>query len=492
MSNPFFAKLSAKAVNELTRIRRQQSTSEQSKQSLAVATTDVAATRRRCASLRSFLREAWAHIPELAPVEYVHGWHIEFLCAHLEAITYGRLLDRGLSNRLLVNIPPCMMKSLLVSVFWPAWEWANGFANYQYIVTSYEVKACRRDTRRMRDLCLSEWYQSLYGKDWVGADGILRRGVQLAAKGGSHISSTAGGWREGMPFHSLTNKRGDRVLIDDPHSVATAESDAQRERTINTFRTSVPYRLNDPKKSAIVIIMQRLHVEDVSGVALKLKLGYVHVMLPMEFDPARRCVTPIGRDPRREAGELLFPQRFPRNIVERDKAALGPFGIAGQLQQQPYPKGGAMFKRGWFEIVPAAPCGTCWVRHWDLAATRRKGTGAGQAWTAGVKLGRGPDGVYYVGHVVRVQDEGDAVRRAIKAQAQLDRDDAVAKRDTIEISLPQDPGQAGKVQACDMVRMLDGYVVRARPEAGSKITRAEPFQAQAGAGNVKIVRGDWN
>ena len=143
-----------------------------------------------------------------------------------------------------------------------------------------------------------------------------------------------------------------------------------------------------------------------------------------------------------------------------------------------------MFKASWFFTVKAAPQGTRWVRHWDLAGSKRRSTGAyQQAWTAGVKMGKGPgpDGDYYIGHVHRLQDEGDEVRRAIRATAEIDGK-------SVMISLPQDPGQAGKLQARDMVKMLAGFNVRARPESGSKETRAEPFAAQMAAGNVKLVK----
>jgi predicted phage terminase large subunit-like protein len=413
---------------------------------------------------------------------YVHGWHVDVIALHLEAISSGKLLRLGYQNRFLANVPPGTMKSLLVSVFWPAWEWTQNPA-LQYIATSYREDFCNRDTSRMRDLVCSAWYQKLWGKDHE-VDGKIVRGVEMDARGDSRISNTAGGWREGVPFGSLTGNRADRILIDDPSSVDTAESDAQRNRTSIRFRESVPLRLNDPIKSAIVVIMQRLHVDDVSGIIEKLDLPYIKVMLPMEFEEARRCVTCIARDPRRVEGELLFPKRFPREVVERDKVSLGPNGVAGQLQQRPFLRGGAMFKLAWFSTVPAAPKGTRWVRHWDLAGSKRKSVGAyGQAWTAGVKIGRGPgeDGDFYVAHVHRLQDEGDEVRRAIRMVAAIDGP-------SVRISLPQDPGQAGKLQVRDMIKMLAGYRVRATIESGSKEVRAEPFAAMYSTGCVKIIK----
>jgi predicted phage terminase large subunit-like protein len=427
--------------------------------------SDADGIRSRCQSLVGFVREAW---PVLQPdTRYIHGWHIDAICQHLEAVTDGKI------NRLLINVPPGTMKSLLVSVFWPAWEWTKR-PSVSYLTTSYSEKYVKRDSRRMRDLIGSEWYQSLWGNS-----------VSLARTAEISFENTARGSREGVAFASLTGGRGDRVIIDDPHSTETAESEAERENTIRIFRESVPTRLNDPVRSAIVIIMQRLHEGDVAGVALALKLGYTHLMLPMEFEPERRCVTSIGfTDPRTYEGELLFPERFPPDVMERDKRAMTQYAVAGQFQQRPTPREGGMFKRQWFAgkiIGPhAVPHGTRWCRHWDLAATRKKTA----ARTAGVKIGRTPDGRFIVAHSVKVQEEGDSVRKIIKATAQTDGFECA-------ISLPQDPGQAGKVQASDMVAMLAGYKARATPETGDKATRAEPFSHQCEAGNVYLVNGEW-
>jgi predicted phage terminase large subunit-like protein len=169
--------------------------------------------------------------------------------------------------------------------------------------------------------------------------------------------------------------------------------------------------------------------------------------------------------------------------VDDLKIVKGPYAYAGQYQQRPVPRDGGLFKREWFEgkIIRQAPEGTRWVRHWDLAATKK----VTAARTAGVKLGKTPDGKFVVGHVAKTQDEGNAVRRLIKATAEVD-----GKK--VDISLPQDPGQAGKVQAQDMVAMLAGWKVKAQPETGDKVTRAEPFSSQCEAGNVYIVEGEWN
>jgi predicted phage terminase large subunit-like protein len=427
--------------------------------------------RARCTSLAGFVKEAWHVLEPTQP--YIHGWHIDAICDHLEAITEGRFLELGVSNRLLINVPPGTMKSLLVSVFWPAWEWGpRGLPGMRYLTTSYSESYVKRDSRRMRDLVNSDWYKALWPE------------VTLVRAGEASFANSRTGFREGTPFRSLTGGRGDRVVIDDPHSTETAESPAERETTTRIFRESVPSRVNDPERSAIIVIMQRLHEDDVSGQILKLKLGYQHLMLPMRFEPERRCKTVLGfEDPRTFDGELLFPERFPSEVLERDAKAMTEYAIAGQQQQRPVPREGGLFKRAWFEgkIIRQAMPGTKWVRHWDLAATKKTTA----ARTAGVKLGRQPDGSFVVGHVALTQDEGSAVRKLIKSTAEVDGK-------AVQISLPQDPGQAGKVQAQDMVKMLAGYRVKAEPETGDKVTRAEPFSAQCEVGNVFLVAGDWN
>lgn len=455
----------------MMRLIRQERARRQAEAERERVSKDAERIRARCQTLTGFVREAWHVLEPTQP--YIHGWHIDAICSHLEAITTGRFLAMGFPNRLLINVPPGTMKSLLASVFWPAWEWGpQSMPGMRFLTTSYSENYVKRDSRRMRDLVNSDWYQSLWPE------------VNLVRSGESSFANSKTGFREGVPFSSLTGGRGDRVIIDDPHSTETAESPAERQRTTRIFRESVPSRVNDPEKSAIVVIMQRLHEDDVSGQIEKLKLGYQHLMLPMRFEPERRCSTALGfEDPRSAEGELLFPERFPPAVLVRDQKALTEYAIAGQYQQRPVPREGGLFKREWFagKVIRQAPTGTRWVRHWDLAATKK----ATAARTAGVRLGKAPDGSFVVGHVVKTQDEGNKVRMLIKATAEIDGKD-------VEISLPQDPGQAGKVQAKDMVAMMAGWKVKAEPETGDKVTRAEPFSSQCEAGNVYLVQGEWN
>jgi len=423
--------------------------------------------RERCRTLSGFIREAWHVLEPSNP--YIHGWHVDAIAEHLEAITHGQI------NRLLINVPPGTMKSLLTGVLWPAWEWGPmGRPATRIIGSSYSEDYAKRDNRRMRDLVTSDWYRALWGDT-----------VQLVRAGEMAFSNTATGFRQGIPFSRLTGGRGDRVIIDDPHSVDGAESEAERGSTIRTFRESVPTRLNNPSKSAIVVIMQRLHEQDVSGTILALNLGYEHLMLPMEFEPERACHTSIGfTDPRTYDGELLFPERFPREVVERDKVPMGSYAVAGQFQQRPTPRSGGMFQRGDFQIVDAVPAKVQRrVRAWDFAASKPK-PGKQPDWTVGLRMSWA-DGVFYVESVTRGRWGPADVERTLKNVASQDGP-------SVTIRMPQDPGAAGKADAETKVKLLQGYGTVVKPISGDKATRARPASAQAEAGNVKLVRGEWN
>jgi len=239
------------------------------------------------------------------------------------------------------------MKSLLIGVFWPAWEWGPRNMPYmRYVCASHSQDLALRDSVKMRRLVKGDWYQSHWGDR-------VKLTADQDAKG--KFETTATGSRQACAFEGITGYRGDRVIIDDPHSVEGANSDAKRNTVTQLFKEAVTSRLNNPDRSAIVVVMQRLHEEDVSGVILSNNMGYDHIMLPMRYDPARASVTMLGyADPREEEGDLLFPDRFPIEVVERDERAMGPYATAGQYQQQPEPRGGGIIKDIWWQL---------WDRH---------------------------------------------------------------------------------------------------------------------------------
>lgn len=286
-------------------------------------------------SLADFARQAW---PVLEPAtELKWGWALDAICEHLEAVTNGDL------KRLLMNVPPGSMKSLLTGVIWPAWEWGpREMPSLRYLGTAHKQELAVRDNMKSRRLIQSRWYQERWPVSLVSDQNAKTK-----------FENDKTGFREAMAFTSMTGSRGDRVILDDPHSVDDANSAAKLAADVTTFREALPSRVNNDQ-SAIVIIMQRLNEADVSSVAIE--LGYDHLMIPMRFEPKRAGPTSIGWiDPRKDDGELMFPERFPESQVKELEDTMGSYAVAGQLQQRPAPRGGGIIKTAWFQYYRDLP-----------------------------------------------------------------------------------------------------------------------------------------
>lgn len=420
--------------------------------------------RENCSTLRGFLTEAWNFLEPITPL--VPNWHLDAMCEHLEAISRGQL-----HPRIIINVPPGSSKSTIVSVMWNAWVWGPlGQPGMRFLSTSYEQSNATRDTRKTRDLIMSEWYQTLWP-------------LRLSRKAETSFENVYRGTREGVPFASLTAKRGDVLMIDDPHSLDQSESEADRTKAVRRFFEGGQNRLNDQEKSAIAIVMQRLHEADLTGALLARESGFVHLMIPMEFEIERRYHTPLAtaeyqRDPRRKDGQLLDPNRFSDKVLEPFRVE--EYSWAGQYQQRPAPREGGMFKIGQIEVVDSVPAGAKYVRGWDIAGSTRKTS----PYTVGAKLAWDGQVVY----IVEIRRERAAIDRA----ENLIVTTAFEDTRTVKQSIPQDPGSAGKSQKLHLSNRLAGLEFIFSTETGAKEDRAIPFASMVNAGSVRMVKARWN
>lgn len=285
-------------------------------------------------SLAAFAKQAWKILEPATPLKW--GWAVQSICDHLEAVTEGKI------KRLLMNVPPGSMKSLLVSVIWPAWEWGpRGMPEKRFLSTAHKQDLAIRDSTKSRRLIQSAWFQKLWPLQLTGDQNAKTK-----------FENEKTGFRESMAFTSMTGARGDRVILDDPHSVDDANSAAKLAADIVTFREALPSRVNN-EESAIIIIMQRLAVGDVSDVALG--LGYQHLCIPMRYEVGCSKHVVGDGDPRRVDGELMFPERFSEQQVAELEQSLGSYATAGQLQQRPSPRGGGFLKDAWWQYYVQEP-----------------------------------------------------------------------------------------------------------------------------------------
>ncbi len=355
----------------------------------AALLTDVvgpAQEKRRCEeSLAEFVKCGWHVLEPSTPL--VWNWHLDTLCAYLEALYYGKI------KRLIVNIPPGTMKSLVASVFFEAWIWTID-PGYRFLCGSNEGTLATRDSLRMRQLVESGWYQRHWGDR-------VQMSKDQAEK--TLFTNTARGHRESQGvLGKVTGKRGDMLVWDDPHDTKQTDSDVIRQGVLDAYDNAWSSRRNNLATSPILVIMQRIHDNDITAHLMRKAQGWVRLAIPMRydsevtFDAGKDIGRPDLNDPRKVEGELMFPARFPEEAVRDLEEDLGAYGTAGQLQQRPSPKGGGEFKKAWVCYWRTPPKGGNRYIIVDPAGERKPGVKGKRDNTAIGVIELCADGNYYL------------------------------------------------------------------------------------------------
>lgn len=303
--------------------------------------------------LHAFIHLAW---PQVEPsIEYQDNWHIADICKHLEAVSRCEIRD------LIINVPPGCMKSLLVCVFWPAWEQIRSSAQTSYIYSSFDNRLTLRDSLRTKELIESTWFQERWGSrslKVVSDDSKSNSASQWYLHGGAMRISTSG-------MGKATGNHADIAVSDDPLK-AQDLGEAKLEQARRGWDALASRRKN-PATFRRVLIMQRLHENDLAGQLLKEEPDAVHLCYPMEFEADNPCKTKWGGDPRTEEGELLWPARYPAESIAQIKRSMGSAEYATQYQQRPNPPGGGIFQRAWLlRRWKALPKGVRLYQSWDM------------------------------------------------------------------------------------------------------------------------------
>lgn len=412
-------------------------------------------------SLYEFLKQAWEVIDPGTP--YEDNWHIKVICEYFQRLVTGELDV----NNLVANVPPGSGKSTIVGVCLTPWMWLRK-PSWTALFLSGSESICLRDSMKMRSLIESDWYQA-FKPGWKFSHDQNSK---------AWVKNTAGGGRQAMTIGSkITGQRVMDIFIDDPND-AKDVSDAKLNSVSDAYFVSISNRLADMRHGHRGIIQQRVHERDLTGEIIRRDpKSWHHLIIRQEYEEGDCILCP--EDPRRTEGELMFPSRFTREVVDSERNNLLDIGFEGQHQQRPIPRTGGLFDVDKIQIIDVAPACTTVCRGWDVGATLNGGDP-----TAGVKIGCIKTGDIIIMDVVRTQT--DHPRQLVIQTAGID-----GKTDCF-ISYPQDPGQAGKDQVRSLLNDLSGYMVRFSPETGAKTTRAEPFASQVNGGNVKMVRAGWN
>lgn len=323
-------------------------------------------------SFFQFLRMAWPYIDPAS--QFIPAWHVEAICEHVQAVIAGDL------KRLIINVPPGSTKSISCCVGFPAWTWTE-IPEKKFIFGSYSDRISGRDGRRTKRLVQSDWYQQRWGDEVV-----LSKDEQSILK----FSNTRGGFRLCTTIAGgVTGEHADVQVVDDPvkpfeigrsmHVAKTA-----LDAVLTWWNETMTNRVTTDD-AARIIIMQRLHESDLAGEMAKTG-DYELLMLPMEYEKKRCCVTSIGfEDPRTEEKELLCPARFSAKAVAESKKALGPRGAEAQMQQNPTPAAGNIIKTAFVRYYKHQPKNfTTLIQSWDCAFKNKDTSDfvCGQIWGA--------------------------------------------------------------------------------------------------------------
>lgn len=388
--------------------------------------------------------------------------HVERLIALLQQIADGEI------KRLMVFMPPRHGKSELVSRLFTAYylhRYPTRFVGLAAYGADLAYTLSRNARTNFQDSG-GELYQAKAVRQWetYGGGGMWAAGVGGAATGkGFHLG-----------------------IIDDPlKNAEEANSATIRNKQKDWYRSVFTTR--QAPDAAIVIIQTRWHEDDLSGWLLAQEheepegwhILCMEAIKPSETQtfPPTCTVEPDGR----EIGSALCPELYPIERLKQRQGQLGSYFFASLYQQRPTPPGGGMFQREWFDVVGAAPAQATRCRYWDKAGSES----AQSDYSAGVKLARDSDGVFYIEDVVRGQWSALARERIMRQTAEMDGGN-------VSIGIEQEPGSGGKESAESSIRNLAGFPVFAEKVTGEKQVRAMPFAAQCEARNVRVVRGAWN
>jgi len=399
-------------------------------------------------SLHDFVRMAW-HVVEPGGT-YKDNWHIDVICSYLEKVS------RGECRQLIINVPPGSMKSLLVCVFWPVWDWLRN-PTRRWLFSSFDQSLTVRDAGKALLLVCSDWFTARWHEYKVPVD---------SAKG--FYENNCGGWRFATSVEGkTTGHHPDMVIVDDPTKPKDASPENLR-KVQDWWRTTMLSRGRDQSTVCRVLIMQRLHEEDLAGYLQTKEKGWQVLSFPMRYETEGAN----ANDPRTEEGEIFWSERYPQNVVDTMRENLGARIDAAQNQQRPAPEKGLVFERAWMSnrwtTIPERWEDSC--LSWDFSFKGNDGSDwvVGQAW---IKSG----GKFYLIDQVRKKLGFVDASRAFE--------DMCAKHPKIFARLIEDKANGTAIE--DQLKKKIPGIILIEPR-GSKLARASAVAPFFQAGNVVL------
>lgn len=300
----------------------------------------------------SFLAKVFAEVS--GGDTFLPNWHLDAIAWELEQILLGK------NTRLIVTMPPRYLKSIAISVAWPAWMLGHN-PQLEFVCVSYSGDLAAKHASDCRAVMQSDWYQRIFPQARLKKGSMAEMDFRTT-QGGGRLSTSVGG--------TLTGRGGDIIIIDDPIKPDEAHSETSRKNVLNWYSNTLASRLNNKKTGSIVLVMQRLHEEDLAGHLLEVG-GWRHLCLPAIAETDLEIAVGRGKIHRFKAGEVLHPERESREQLEQQRQSMGSTAFSAQYQQSPVPVEGLHVKRSWLRYHNGnlgAQSGDRIVQSWDTAS----------------------------------------------------------------------------------------------------------------------------
>lgn len=400
---------------------------------------------------------------------YSDNWHIHELCDLLQDEVERVRRREPRTADLVCNTPFRSAKSLIFSVCLNAWAWAHWPAA-KFICVSFSAPLALELATLTRNLIQSEWYQSLYGHVYQLADDANQKGFFKTDKGGARKSIGTGG--------QITGSGADIIILDDPQDPQRAASETERKATVDFYRATLYPRLNDPAVGVRIVVQQRLHEDDLTGYLLGQQASsHRHVCIPAELTPSAQVVPVEWADHYTDG--LFWPTRFGRQQLAEYLVGLGSKQYANQLQQQPTPDGGTVFKRNWFTVRPAPTPSPRTDFFLDTASTADSKNDA----TAVVAVQRVGESIHVL-DATEVRFEMPELVRFIQTHV------ARFGNASSKVHIEDKSSGIALLQLLRQQTLLS--VVPLKPGRESKIERASKAAVACESGRVVLAPGAWN
>ena len=402
----------------------------------------------------------------------IDNWHIKYLCDELQAVAERVIKREKKEYDLIINIPPSMSKTSILNIYFPLWCWVNDYT-IPFISVSYSYQLSINISEKCRDVLRSDLFQKYFYDIKVKEDSDTKQLFKVVKDnkvGGFRYATSVGGTISGFHGHFL--------LLDDPLNAIDSLSEIKVKNTNDWLDNVIYSRKVDNDVSVVILIMQRLHENDPTGYLLEKNKNIKHICLPAL--QSEKISPPELKNFYIDG--MLDSKRLSKDILEQKRIEMGDYAFAMQYLQEIVPKSGSFFDVSKLLIINSLDEKEVVrkVRYWDKAGTHQAG-----CYTVGVKMAMLKNRTYAVLDVVRGQWEASEREKIIRQVAELDGQ-------SVNIYIEQEPGSGGKESAESTIRNLAGYRCYADRPSGDKISRADTLAVQLNAGNVSMLRAEWN